>query len=78
MFNKAEFYDADSILKYCSIASNCILLIKKNHMMYANLWGFLNKKTKNPTPNIIMFWKDKINKEIDMKSNLLVNPWVQR
>lgn len=76
MFNKAEFYDADSILKYCSIASNCILLIKKNHMMYANLWGFLNKK--NQTPNIIMFWKDKINKEIDMKSNLLVNPWVQR
>lgn len=48
MFNKAEFYDADSILKYCSIASNCILLIKKNHMMYANLWGFLNKKTQKP------------------------------
>lgn len=39
---------------------------------------FKQKNPKKPTPNIIMFWKDKINKEIDMKSNLLVNPWVQR
>lgn len=29
MFNKVEFYDVDSILKYCFIVSNCILLIKK-------------------------------------------------